>query len=71
MGAIVTCLWLVWFGLSLARLQAGRLTGTGFGSFAAALVLLGIGWNFLYIGGTTLLTTTDTQAEKRAQAVTT
>ncbi|WP_245314821.1 hypothetical protein [Sinorhizobium alkalisoli] len=48
------------------------LTGTGFGSFAAALVLLGIGWNFLYIGGTTLLTTTYTQAEKgRAQAVTT
>ncbi|MEY9626382.1 MFS transporter [Sinorhizobium fredii] len=46
------------------------LTGTGFGSFAAALVLLGVGWNFLYIGGTTLLTTTYTQAEKgRAQAI--
>jgi MFS family permease len=35
----------------------------------SALVLLGVGWNFLYIGGTTLLTTTYTQAEKgRAQA---
>ncbi|WP_026187231.1 MFS transporter [Ensifer sp. BR816] len=46
------------------------LTGTGFGSFAAALVLLGVGWNFLYIGGTTLLTTTYTPAEKgRAQAI--
>ncbi len=45
------------------------LTGTGFGSFAGALVLLGIGWNFLYVGGTTLLTTTYTAAEKgRAQA---
>lgn len=45
------------------------LTGTGFGSFASALVLLGVGWNFLYIGGTTLLTTTYSAAEKgRAQA---
>ncbi|WP_313388621.1 MFS transporter [Achromobacter aegrifaciens] len=44
-------------------------TGTSFHSFAAALVLLGVGWNFLYIGGTTLLTTTYTPAEKsRAQA---
>jgi MFS family permease len=45
------------------------LTGTGFGSFASALVLLGVGWNFLYVGGTTLLTTTYTAEEKgRAQA---
>lgn len=45
------------------------LTGTGFHSFIAALVLLGVGWNFLYIGGTTLLTETYTQAERaRAQA---
>lgn len=45
------------------------LTGTSFGSFAGALILLGMGWNFLYIGGTTLLTTTYTLAEKvRAQA---
>lgn len=45
------------------------LTGTGFHSFAGALVLLGVGWNFLYIGGTSLLTTTYTPAEKgRAQA---
>jgi len=45
------------------------LTGTGFASFASALVLLGVGWNFLYVGGTTLLTTTYTPAEKgRAQA---
>lgn len=45
------------------------LSGNGFGSFAGALVMLGIGWNFLYIGGTTLLTTTYAPAEKgRAQA---
>ena len=45
------------------------LTGTGFGSFAGALILLGVGWNFLYIGGTTLLTTTYAAAERgRAQA---
>jgi MFS family permease len=45
------------------------LTDTGFQSFAAALILLGVGWNFLYIGGTTLLTTTYTAAERsRAQA---
>jgi MFS family permease len=45
------------------------LTGTGFQSFATALVLLGVGWNFLYIGGTTLLTSTYTTAERgRAQA---
>jgi MFS family permease len=35
-----------------------------------ALVLLGIGWNFLYIGGTTLLTYSYSMAERfRAQAV--
>jgi MFS family permease len=45
------------------------LTGFGFGSFALELILVGMGWNFLYIGGTTLLTTTYTPAEKgRAQA---
>jgi len=46
------------------------LTGTGFTSFASALVLLGVGWNFMYIGGTTLLTDTYAAAEKgRAQAI--
>jgi len=32
------------------------LSGTSVPHFAFALVLLGVGWNFLYIGGTTLLT---------------
>lgn len=48
----------------------GALSGTEFFDFAAALVLLGVGWNFLYIGGTTLLTGTYTAAEKsKAQAI--
>lgn len=46
------------------------LTGTGYASFASSLVLLGVGWNFMYIGGTTLLTTTYAPAERaRAQAI--
>ena len=32
------------------------LSGMSVAHFGAALVLLGVGWNFLYIGGTTLLT---------------
>ncbi|MEO3432354.1 MFS transporter [Inquilinus sp. CAU 1745] len=48
---------------------AMSLSGTGFTSFAGALVMLGVGWNFLYVGGTTLLTTTYSVAERgRAQA---
>jgi MFS family permease len=40
-----------------------------FSSFGVALVMLGVGWNFLYVGGTTLLTSTYTPAERgRAQA---
>ena len=53
----------------LALHVTATTTGTGFSSFASALILLGIGWNFLYVGGTTLLTTTYTAAERgRAQA---
>ncbi|MCD6023234.1 MAG: permease [Fibrobacteria bacterium] len=49
---------------------AGALLGTGFLDFATALVFLGVGWNFLYIGGTTLLTGTYTPSEKsKAQAI--
>jgi MFS family permease len=45
------------------------LSGTSFVSFASALALLGVGWNFLYVGGTTLLTGAYLPAERgRAQA---
>lgn len=39
----------------------------GYLGFAAALLFLGIGWNFLYIGGTSLLTATY-RPEERAKA---
>jgi MFS family permease len=32
--------------------------------FWAALVLVGVGWNFMYLGGTTLLTETHTPSER-------
>jgi len=35
---------------------AAGLAGITFGHFAVALVLLGLGWNFGFIGGTTMLT---------------
>jgi MFS family permease len=40
------------------------LAGVDVPNFWAALVLLGVGWNFLYIGATTLLTETYRPAEK-------
>jgi MFS family permease len=45
-------------------------TGTGLAEFWTALVLLGIGWNFMYVGGTTLLSEAYAPAERaRAQAL--
>lgn len=39
-------------------------------AFSTALILLGIGWNFLFITGTALLTTTYNNSEKsKAQAI--
>lgn len=47
-----------------------NLNGESKSHFVAALILLGISWNFLYVGGTTLLTSAHTAAEKsRTQAV--
>ena len=40
------------------------LNGVTVAHFVAALVLVGIGWNFMYTGGTTLLTESYTPAEK-------
>jgi len=45
------------------------LAGLEFLNFSAALILLGVGWNFMYVGGTTLLTRAYKPAEKaKAQA---
>jgi MFS family permease len=40
------------------------LNGTSVAHFVVALALLGIGWNFMYVGGTTLLTESYRPAEK-------
>ena len=42
-------------------------SGTGLAQFWTALVLLGVGWNFMYVGGTTLLTE-GYKSEERAKA---
>lgn len=72
-GSLITRFGVLRIMLAGVLILAGHVlltsTGTGFGSFASALILLGVGWNFLYVGGTTLLTTTYTAAERgRAQA---
>jgi MFS family permease len=40
------------------------LAGTAFLNFWAALFLLGVGWNFMYVGGSALLTECHTPAER-------
>ncbi len=46
------------------------LSGITFTHFSVALILLGLGWNFGFIGGTTMLTTTYQPAERaKVQAV--
>lgn len=42
--------------LLIAGQVAAAISGTDIFHFVSSLVLLGIGWNFLFIGGTTLLT---------------
>ena len=49
---------------------AVNLLGTSLSHFWLALFLLGIGWNFMFIGGTSLLTLTYNEAEKaKTQAI--
>lgn len=55
--------------LLLAGHVAVALSGIEFLHFVSGLVLLGVGWNFLFIGGTTLLTEAYRPAERaKAQA---
>ena len=45
------------------------LQGQDFWHFAAALALLGVGWNFMFVGATTMLSTAHDPAERvRAQS---
>lgn len=58
-GAVLTA------GCAIVALQ-----GSAFGHFMVALVLLGVGWNFMFVGATTMLTTAVAPAERvRAQAL--
>lgn len=41
-----------------------NLAGVDFANFLLANVLVGVGWNFAYVGGSTLLTSTYTPAER-------
>lgn len=50
--------------LLLAGCTVLALAGVDFANFWFGLVLLGLGWNFLFIGGTTLLTDTYSVAER-------
>jgi predicted MFS family arabinose efflux permease len=50
--------------LLLAAAVAINVSGLAFLYFFSGLVLLGVGWNFLFIGATTLLTDCYTPAEK-------
>ncbi len=58
-GAILCCLCV-----------ATNLTGQSIWHFWLALILLGVGWNFLFVGGTTLLTEAyQAQEKSRTQAM--
>jgi len=50
----------------LAGCALVALSGQLYSHFVIGLVLLGLGWNFLYVGGTTLLTEVYLPAEKAA-----
>jgi hypothetical protein len=53
----------------LAAQMIVALSGLSFAHFLTSLILLGVGWNFLFIGGTTLLTRAYRPAERaKAQA---
>ena len=73
-GAIIQragVLLVMFTGITLLGLHvAVAMSGSDLLYFLSALVLLGVGWNFLYVGGTTLLTETYAPAEKaKVQAV--
>jgi MFS family permease len=57
-------------GLLSLLCLAMNLLGSGLLNYAIALLILGVGWNFLFIGATTLLTQTYLPTEKaRVQAM--
>ncbi len=51
-------------GLLLVGALGTALSGESFSHYLMALLLLGVAWNFLFVGGTTLLTETHTVEER-------
>ncbi|TGK82167.1 MFS transporter [Leptospira noumeaensis] len=52
----MTAPYLILLGIFIMGLESfAAIQGTEFLPFATALILLGIGWNFMYVGGTNLL----------------
>jgi MFS family permease len=47
------------------------LMGTGFAHFVSALFIVGLGWNFLFIGGSSLLTKVYRPEEKEKRRLST
>ena len=57
-------------GLALIIASAIGMQGHTYMHYLYSLILLGVGWNFLYVGGTTMLTLTYSMNERfKAQAV--
>ncbi|TGL54432.1 MFS transporter [Leptospira kemamanensis] len=67
----MTAPYLILLGVVVMGLESlSAIQGTEFLPFALALILLGIGWNFMYVGGTNLLVEQYHPAEKNTiQAV--
>ncbi len=67
-GSLINRFGIVRVVLAGAALLAGACVagalGTSFAHFIVGLVLLGVGWNFLFIGGSSLLTTVHSAAER-------
>jgi MFS family permease len=59
----ITPLMLLGVGLLLAYVSIA-MSGSGFLHYIFALVLVGLGWNLLYVGGSTLLTETYRPSER-------
>lgn len=59
----LTRIMLIGVGLNLACVMIA-LAGVDLANFWLALVLLGVGWNFMFVGATTLLTECHTPAER-------
>ena len=51
-------------GMTILAAIAIAISGAALWQFMIALLLLGVGWNFLFIGGSALLTETHTPAER-------